>query len=176
MTVEEHAEAHKKLWEQHGRWQDKIAWKALSGQIGKEEIILEIIKNANTNREIKEETKNKIRLFNLGKKHSEETKKKMSANRKLKPCRIGNHSEETKKKISEKLKGNVPSNKGKPMSEEQKIKIRNTLLGKKHSEETKKKLSKKSIGNKARTGMKNSEEHKKKISLKMKENWKKRKG
>ena len=33
LTIEEHAEAHKKLWEQHGRWQDKIAWKTLSGQI-----------------------------------------------------------------------------------------------------------------------------------------------
>ena len=33
LTVEEHAEEHRKLWETHGRWQDKIAWKTLSGQI-----------------------------------------------------------------------------------------------------------------------------------------------
>jgi len=33
LTVEEHAEAHRKLFEQHGCWQDEIAWKALSGQI-----------------------------------------------------------------------------------------------------------------------------------------------
>ena len=33
LTVEEHAEEHKKLWETYGRWQDKIAWKTLSGQI-----------------------------------------------------------------------------------------------------------------------------------------------
>lgn len=33
LTVEEHAEAHKKLWEQYGRWQDKVAWQTLSGQI-----------------------------------------------------------------------------------------------------------------------------------------------
>jgi predicted RNA-binding Zn-ribbon protein involved in translation (DUF1610 family) len=33
LTVEEHAEAHRKLYEQHGRWQDLTAWKALSGQI-----------------------------------------------------------------------------------------------------------------------------------------------
>ncbi len=33
LTVEAHAEAHKKLWEQHGCWQDKLAWKMLSGQI-----------------------------------------------------------------------------------------------------------------------------------------------
>ena len=33
LTVEEHALAHKKLYEDHGNYQDFIAWKALSGQI-----------------------------------------------------------------------------------------------------------------------------------------------
>ena len=33
LTVEEHAEAHRKLYEECNRWQDKVAWKALSGQI-----------------------------------------------------------------------------------------------------------------------------------------------
>lgn len=33
LTVEEHAEAHRELYEKHGRWQDQIAWKGLSGQI-----------------------------------------------------------------------------------------------------------------------------------------------
>jgi len=33
ITVKEHAEEHKKLCEQYGRWQDKIAWQTLSGQI-----------------------------------------------------------------------------------------------------------------------------------------------
>ena len=33
LTVEEHAEAHLKLYEEHGQWQDYVAWKALSGQI-----------------------------------------------------------------------------------------------------------------------------------------------
>jgi hypothetical protein len=33
LTIEEHAEAHRKLFEEHGRWQDEIAWKSLSGQI-----------------------------------------------------------------------------------------------------------------------------------------------
>ena len=37
LTVEEHAEAHRLLWEQHDRWQDKIAWKTLSGQISIQE-------------------------------------------------------------------------------------------------------------------------------------------
>ena len=33
LTVEEHAQAHKDLYDLHGLWQDYIAWKALSGQI-----------------------------------------------------------------------------------------------------------------------------------------------
>jgi HNH endonuclease/NUMOD3 motif len=32
LTVEEHAEAHRKLFEQHGRWQDRRAWELLSGR------------------------------------------------------------------------------------------------------------------------------------------------
>ena len=37
LTIEEHAEAHKILWEQHGKKQDYIAWQTLSGNITKEE-------------------------------------------------------------------------------------------------------------------------------------------
>lgn len=33
LTIEEHAEAHRLLFEKYNRWQDKIAWEALSGQI-----------------------------------------------------------------------------------------------------------------------------------------------
>lgn len=39
LTIEEHAEAHRILYETHGHWQDRLAWLALSGQIGKEEAI-----------------------------------------------------------------------------------------------------------------------------------------
>jgi len=38
LTIEEHAEAHRVLYEKYGRWQDKIAWKGLSRSVGKEEI------------------------------------------------------------------------------------------------------------------------------------------
>lgn len=31
LTIEEHAEAHRLLWEKHGRLQDKMAWLGLSG-------------------------------------------------------------------------------------------------------------------------------------------------
>jgi group I intron endonuclease len=78
-----------------------------------------------------EETKRKISLGNKGKKKSEETKTKMSI------ARIGKfHSEETKKKIS---RNNVGT-KGTHLSEETKEKIRKTKIGRTHSEETKKKI------------------------------------
>ena len=38
LTVEQHAEAHKKLYEEHGLKSDLCAWKSLSKQIGKEEL------------------------------------------------------------------------------------------------------------------------------------------
>ena len=37
LTVEEHALAHKKLWEEHGKEEDRIAWYALSGQMSMSE-------------------------------------------------------------------------------------------------------------------------------------------
>lgn len=39
LTVEEHAEAHRKLWEEHGRWQDYVAWCGLSGRMTCEETV-----------------------------------------------------------------------------------------------------------------------------------------
>lgn len=39
VTVEQHAERHRVLFETYGRWQDELAWKGLAGIIGKEEII-----------------------------------------------------------------------------------------------------------------------------------------
>ena len=39
LTVEEHANAHKLLYEEFGRTQDKVAWLSLSGQLGKLETI-----------------------------------------------------------------------------------------------------------------------------------------
>jgi hypothetical protein len=41
LTVSEHAIAHKNLYEKHGKQEDYIAWKALSGQINTADIQLE---------------------------------------------------------------------------------------------------------------------------------------
>ena len=39
LSIEEHAEAHKKLFEEHGCWQDYLAWQGLSKIIPREELI-----------------------------------------------------------------------------------------------------------------------------------------
>ena len=111
-------------------------------------------------------TKEKLRMINIGKKASEETKKKMSENNYWKgkdrsgennPMYGEHHSEETKQKISESLKGKAfseehkknisNSKKGTKLSDEHKQKIsesikgeNNPFYGKCHSEETRKKL------------------------------------
>ena len=40
LTVEAHADAHKKLYDEYGRLEDKMAWMGLSGQASKKEIAL----------------------------------------------------------------------------------------------------------------------------------------
>ncbi len=45
LTIEEHAERHRILFEMHGCWQDEVAWKALSGQMGNEEAFRLSLKN-----------------------------------------------------------------------------------------------------------------------------------
>ena len=91
LTIPKHAEAHRKLYEEYGRWQDKLAYRSLSGLIGKEEIIRQ--KNIQQR---------------LGKKASEETKRKMSETRLGKPLWPNGRppfSAETRAKMSEAKKG-----------------------------------------------------------------------
>ena len=38
LTIEDHALAHKKLWEEHGRWQDHVAYLGLSDLISRSEL------------------------------------------------------------------------------------------------------------------------------------------
>jgi hypothetical protein len=67
LTVEEHAEAHRVLYEEHGRWQDRVAWQGLSGSIGKDEIM----------QEMWEARKGDGNHF-YGKQHTDKTKRKIS--------------------------------------------------------------------------------------------------
>jgi hypothetical protein len=46
LTIEEHAEAHRKLYEEHGRWEDYLAWQGLAGLMTKEELVKEMLSEA----------------------------------------------------------------------------------------------------------------------------------
>ena len=93
LSVEEHAEAHRILWEGGGRHEDLVAWKSLSEQIGKEEIFLETSRVGGLN--------------NRGKKKSKEHRQKIAKANKL--VVKGPLSNETKQKISKSMKGNKNS-------------------------------------------------------------------
>jgi hypothetical protein len=74
LTIKQHAEAHKELWEEHGLWQDWLAWKMLSGAISQQDAIkIAIVEGG------------KIAAKNLaGKKRSIEACQRMSASAKRK--------------------------------------------------------------------------------------------
>jgi hypothetical protein len=103
LTVEEHAEAHRELYFANGHKQDHIAWKTLAGQMTREEAIRKVRIQSNKDRwkdpelakRIKEnmkkaatsawaEGRQEVRknLNFKGRKHSEETLKKMADKRK----------------------------------------------------------------------------------------------
>jgi hypothetical protein len=67
LTVEEHADAHKQLYEQYGRWQDYVAWQGLSGRIGKEEVIRLTLSMTHKGKTVSDETKLKQSQAKLGK-------------------------------------------------------------------------------------------------------------
>jgi hypothetical protein len=90
LTVEEHAEAHRKLYEEYGRPQDKRAWLGLAKIMTGEEIIKEILtspKSEEHKRKISEAHRGKPKPWligtrngagNAGKPKSEEHKKKIA--------------------------------------------------------------------------------------------------
>ena len=95
--------------------------------------------HVNKGKKCSEETKRKLSEINKGKKHSEEARKKISEALKGKPKskeaiektasknRGKKRTEEFRKRMSEINKGKISNNKGKPMSQEQKDKLRKAL-------------------------------------------------
>ena len=140
LSIEEHAEAHKKLWEKHGKNEDYLAYKCLSSQITNQEFYYEkaklggyALKGKNKPAGFGEKISKALRGVPL----TEERKKKISE------AMLGRKvSQETKNKISKtcKEKGIKP-----PTG----FGINNSFFGKKHTKETKDKISlSKSIINK----------------------------
>ena len=110
LTVEEHTEAHRLLYEKYGRWQDKIAYQALSGSIGKDEIIWakqHYPRTEEHNRKISDSQRGEDNHM-YGKSHSEESKEQMSESSKgSKNGMFGktqNFTKEWRRKLSESAK------------------------------------------------------------------------
>lgn len=122
LTVEQHAEAHRLLFEQHGHWQDYCAWQSLSGRMGKEEIL-----------------RYKQGMANKGRKRTPEQIEniKLAAQKRVARHRLDGTLEKANKKRSESHKGKTKSvehlanwsasRKGHSVSEETRNKIRATL-------------------------------------------------
>lgn len=111
LTVEEHAEAHRVLFEKYGRPQDEIAWKALSGLITKEEARRLAVSAALKGKEKSLEQRRKMSI-------ARKRRGGITTGMKLPPC-----SEERKRKISMANLGKVNVNKNKKLS----LEIRNKM-------------------------------------------------
>ena len=141
LTVEEHAEAHRKLFEQHGLWEDEIAWKGLSGMLTMDEVKHEVYRRANLGRKFTDEHKQKIANARLG--QTRDTSKATTA------ARIANL--------------------GKPCPEHVKKAVAASKLGKKRGEAFSIKMSAAMKGKQTRLGIKHTPEAKAKMSLAMKQ-------
>ena len=105
LTIEEHAEAHRKLYEQYGKPQDKRAWMGLAKILTGEEIINEILcapKSEDHKRKISMALKGRSAPWAIGNKNAtvlkgrsrtEETKKKIAKSKtgKERPDMFGNN-------------------------------------------------------------------------------------
>ncbi len=114
LTVKQHAAAHKKLWEQYGKYEDWLAWKTLSGQISKKELT----------KELEELRRKHISEGMMGRSVSLETRQKISRSNKGKP-----KSEEHKANLSKAKLGRTPWNKGKKFSAETRERMSIAKLG-----------------------------------------------
>jgi len=161
VSVKDHADAHKVLFEKYGRWQDEIAWKGLAGMIGHEEVILRQLEEARKLIKHTEESKKKISKGNKGKKRTEIMKRKVGERN-----RGRKHTETHKayirtKAIEEGWGNRLPILRGED-SPNKRLEVRA-------------KLSLTKLGNQNAKGCIRSEEYRINKSKMMKEIWKRRK-
>lgn len=81
LTISEHAEAHKILYEEHGHWQDFLAWQGLAKLMTHDEVVLEASIRANLGKKFSKEHKSRISKSLIGHVQSEATKRKISETR-----------------------------------------------------------------------------------------------
>lgn len=127
LTISEHSEAHRKLYEKYEKWEDYVAWKALSGQISLSEAKqIAVMKGAQKGGQ--QRVLNGNMMSFKGQKHSEQTKEH------LKQINIGENNpmfgttktEEERKNLS--LKSSEEQNPSAKLSREDVIYIRFVLL------------------------------------------------
>ena len=70
LTPEEHAEAHRKLYEDHGHWQDYVAWQGLAKLATKEEHVHMLLSEAGK-KGVRMRPTNKGKKYNLTKSRAE---------------------------------------------------------------------------------------------------------
>lgn len=133
VTVEQHAQLHKQLWEEFGHWQDELAWKGLSQMIDKQELISKVISNTHKGKKVSDETRKKMSDNSpwKNKKRDASTIEKMKENNRNKGLKL---DDAIKNKISNSLKGSKNPMYGKTHTEEAKQKIRESAknrIGKK---------------------------------------------
>lgn len=104
LTVEDHAEAHRILYETHGKYEDYLAWQGLLGIVPRQELIQELQKlNAhNTNKKLLEKygVISSFQLPHVREKISESNRKRYAEGFRPLPNWSGRkHREESKRKI-----------------------------------------------------------------------------
>lgn len=115
LTIEEHANAHKKLWETYGKEEDKIAWMCLSGQITVYEATIQAIKSS-SRKTCSKRNKENNPMWN-----KDSVSKMIESNKKF-----WKNNPEKRKEVSERMK---LINTGKVRTLEQKQNYRNARLG-----------------------------------------------
>ena len=93
LSISEHADEHRKLFEKYGKHEDFVAWKSLTEQLKNPELFIETSRRGGLN--------------NRGKPKSKEHKRNISKS--LKGRWYGPQSEKRRKKISEAMIGNTNS-------------------------------------------------------------------
>jgi hypothetical protein len=121
LTVEEHAETHRVLYEQHGKQEDFMAWHMLKGQMGKDEALF-MARSIGGKKPMSEESKAKLRescRLRTERQRANGVLEKANAKR--------SQSHKGKKKSAEHLDNWAASRKGHTVSEETRNKIRASL-------------------------------------------------